>query len=125
MPPGYPAVISSGKNYFELEGFWYITIVSDDISGTDLLWFDFYNSETGSIDECNEMIFFEDGVYDLGINLTIDSPLTDVTYDLNEGWNWVSFNRLPVSSSIANVFSELTVVPDIYYIKDQTSFCTI
>jgi Right handed beta helix region/Secretion system C-terminal sorting domain len=110
------------ENYFGLEGFWYITIVSDDISGTDLLWFDFYNSESGSIDECNEMIFFEDGVYDVGINLSLDSPLTDISFDLNEGWNWVSFNRLPVSNSIANVFSELTVVPDIYYIKDQTSF---
>jgi len=109
-------------NFFPLEGFWYITIVSDDISGTDLLWFDFYNSETGSIDECNEWIFFEDGVYDIGYNFTIDSPLTDVTYDLVEGWNWVSFNRLPVNSSVANVFSDLTVVPDIYYIKDQTSF---
>ncbi|MCF7911247.1 MAG: carboxypeptidase regulatory-like domain-containing protein [Candidatus Cloacimonetes bacterium] len=109
-------------NFYALDGFWYITIVSDDNSGTDLLWFDFYNSETGDIEVCNEMVFFEDGLYDIGLDLTIDSPLTDVTYDLVEGWNWVSFNRLPVNSSVSSVFDVLDDVPDIFHVKNQTSF---
>ena len=109
-------------NFFSLDGFWYITIVSDDNSGTDLLWFDFYNSEIGNIENCNEMMFFDDGGYDIGFDLTIDSPLSDVSYDLVDGWNWVSFNRLPTNTSVQSVFDELDDVPDIFYIKDQVSF---
>ncbi|MDP8219990.1 MAG: carboxypeptidase regulatory-like domain-containing protein [Candidatus Stygibacter frigidus] len=109
-------------NFFPLDGFWYITIVSDDNSGTEPLWFDFYNSETGSIDECNENIFFVDGVYDIGYNLTIDSPLTNVTYDLVAGWNWVSFNRIPDDPSVSEVFDVLDDVPDIFYVKNQVAF---
>jgi hypothetical protein len=107
---------------FSLDGFWYITIVGDDNSGLENIWFDFYNSELGIIEDCNEMIFFDDGMYGAGFNLTIDSPITDVSYDLVENWNWVSFNRLPVNSHVSVVFDELDDVPDILQIKNQVSF---
>ncbi|MCF7919956.1 MAG: carboxypeptidase regulatory-like domain-containing protein [Candidatus Cloacimonetes bacterium] len=107
---------------WDIDGFWFFTLVGDDNSGTELIWFDFYNPETGEIADCNEMILFEDGSFDYGVNLTIDSPITSVSYDLNEGWNWVSFNRNPADSSIPVLFDDLTLVPDVLQIKNQTGF---
>ena len=106
--------------FWPLDGFWFLTIVSNDNSGTENIWFDFYNPETATIYDCNEIIFFDNDAFDYGINLTIDSPVTDVSYDLVEGWNWISFYRNPNDSSISSVFDDLTLVPDVLQVKNQT-----
>ncbi|MFC1898047.1 T9SS type A sorting domain-containing protein [Candidatus Cloacimonadota bacterium] len=110
-------------NYWSIEGYWYITIVSDNDSGLDNIWFDFYDSETGIIYDCNEQIFFQDcTIYPTGVNLTIDSPSNDFTFDLIDGWNWISFNLEPTSYLIDGLFDVLETTPDIYQVKSQTDF---
>ena len=111
-------------NPWGLDGFWFFTLVGDDNTGMDMIWFDFYNPETGDISECNrnQPIPFTDGSFDYGVNLTIDSPITTVSCDLIEGWNWVSFNRNPANSSIPVLFDSLTSVPDVLQIKNQLGF---
>jgi hypothetical protein len=111
------------NNYWPLDGYWYITIVSDDDSGLDDIWFKFYNEETNTIYDCNEHIFFEnDIIYPGGKNLTIDSPSYDMNFDLMQNWNWVSFNLEPVSYWVDDLFNVLELTPDIYQVKSQTDF---
>ncbi|MCF7793368.1 MAG: carboxypeptidase regulatory-like domain-containing protein [Candidatus Cloacimonetes bacterium] len=110
-------------NYWPLGGYWYITIVSDNDSGLDNIWFKFYNEETDTILDCNEEIIFDDCViYPSGVDLTIDSPSYDMEFDLMDNWNWVSFNLEPADYLIDGLFDVLEVVPDILQVKSQTDF---
>lgn len=108
-------------NFYTLEGFWYVTIVSDDNSGGELLGFKFYNAEDNTIYDCREGVFFEEGVYDFGVNFTIDSPEIDVEYDLVQGWNWISFYLNPPLTDLDDIFDEIDDVPDAYWIKNHSS----
>jgi len=110
-------------NYWSLNGYWYFTIVSDNDTGLDEIWFKFYNSETETIHDCNESIYFQDcTVYPTGVNLTIDSPSYDMEYDLIDNWNWISFNLQPASYDVSVLFDALETTPDIFQIKSQTDF---
>ncbi len=110
-------------NYWPLGGYWYITIVSDNDSGLDNIWFKFYDEETDTIMDCNESIFFDDClVYPSGVNLSIDSPFHNIEFDLIDNWNWVSFNLEPATYLIDDLFDVLEVTPDILQVKSQTDF---
>jgi hypothetical protein len=111
------------NNYWPLEGYWYLTIVSNNDSGLENIWFRFFDQETGQIADCNEQInFIDNTIYPGGVDLTIESPYYDAEYDLIQNWNWISFYLKPDSESFYDIFDPLVQVPDINYVKSQTEF---
>jgi len=94
--------------FYELKGYWWITIVSNNNSGFEPITFKFFNTETDSIYDCEEGIFFRDTTYTNGINIHVPSPEREMNFSLIENWNWVSFNVRPQNYSLDNVFDQLT-----------------
>ena len=109
------------SNYWDLNGYWYFTIVSDDNSGEDIS-FKMYETETDSIYDCVETITFEDCT-DNAINLNAPSPTRNQNFGLIEHWNWISFNLHPPDPSISIIFDTLTP-NDIYQVKEQYNSTT-
>ncbi len=104
MPGNHP----QWGSYFSSEGYWFLTIVSSDNSGTELLNFKVYDSEDNVTYDCSESFFFPtDPSNDFSMNLTIPSLPHDQTYDLIQDWNWISTNLMPTSSAISDVFDVL------------------
>lgn len=115
-------------NYWDIEGYWYITVVSYDNSGTEELSLRLYDTETNQIHDCNETFFFEN-TEEYNLNLTTPSPLHQQEISLvhsgtDLGWNWVSFNLQPTDPSIDAFFADLTLNDDIYQVKNQTTSAT-
>ena len=104
--------------YWDLEGYWYITVVSHDNSGTEPLYFKVYETGTDSIYDCNEFILFNDNIT---TNINLNTRYTrDQVFSLNSLWNWISFNVHPEINSIDSVFDSLTgITSAIYQIKHQ------
>ncbi len=115
------------SHYWELDGYWYCTIVSDDNSGTEVISFKVYDTATDSVYACPETLFFVDDTNDNVIDLFAPSPSHDLDFDLTAAWNWISFNLQPADNSVATVFADLTVDPDdpdIYQVKNQLHSAT-
>ncbi|HPC35627.1 MAG TPA: carboxypeptidase regulatory-like domain-containing protein [Candidatus Marinimicrobia bacterium] len=112
------------ENSWDIDGYWYITMVSDNNSGTDTISFKIFDTETDSIYECNEKIVFVDCQYDNSIILTIDGAIKEQKFDLVKNWNWVSFNLSPEETSLDSVFADLTDASLIYQVKNQDSSAT-
>lgn len=114
--------------FYDLNGYWYLTIVSNDNSGTELITFDAYNSDTDSIYTCNQGMFFyaeqDTSTCSNELNLSITSPLDTLEYDMISEWNWNSFNLVTADPSIGSVFSELTAGNDVYQVKNQSQAST-
>lgn len=108
--------------YWDLPGYWYITVVSNNNSGTDSLQFKFYDTNTDSIYICNEIMIFEDCSTN-SIELTAPSNPQTQEFDLTQEWNWISFYLFPENNLIDSLFSELTP-NDIYQIKNQNQIST-
>ncbi len=95
-------------NYFSLAGYWYVTLVGDNVSGTDPITFKTYNTETSIVEDCDQTFFFPtEPNNDYSDNLTIPSPDHDQTFDLVENWNWISTNLSPANTAITSVFNDL------------------
>ncbi len=91
--------------YYDLDGYWYITIVSNNDSGTDTLSFKMYDTDTDSIYDCYETIIFEDCTvthFDV-----IAQNEVDQDFSLIAEWNWISFNAHPEDTSINSVLAPL------------------
>jgi len=108
--------------YWDLPGYWYVTVASNNNSGTDSLHFKAYDTATDSIYTCPETIIFEDCTINQ-INLTAPSNPQTQEFDLVQNWNWISFYLFPENNLIDSLFSELTP-DDIYQIKNQTQIST-
>jgi hypothetical protein len=124
----YEGNMPEWDNYWDLEGYWYITVVSYDNSGNEELSLKLYNTETDQMHDCNETFFFEDSEH-YHLNLTTPSPLHEQEISLihsgtDLGWNWVSFNLQPTDPSIEAFFADLTLNDDIYQVKNQTTSAT-
>ena len=99
------------NNFWPLEGYWYLSVVSNDNSGTEALNFKFYNEDDGTINNCNETLYFpEDPNNDAAVNLTIPSPDHTQTFDFMQEWNWFSFNLHPAISLVATLFDPISSV---------------
>jgi hypothetical protein len=95
-------------NYWPLDGYWYISIVGDNNSGTELLSFRFFNEADSSITACNEGFFFPtDPNTDNSINLTVPSPDHTQSFDFIQNWNWISFNLHPANAATETIFAPL------------------
>jgi len=110
-------------HYWSLDGYWYCTIVSNDNTGTENISFKVYDTTTDSIYTCPETLTFVNCTED-DIDIFAPSPSHDLNFDLIEDWNWISFNLEPADNSVETVFADLTFVPDIYQIKNQTQSST-
>jgi len=101
---------------YDLPGYWYITIVSDNNSG-ETIDFQVYETNTGITSDAAESVTFENSTFLSSANLTLPSPSFDTEYDLITGWNWISLNQTPVSYAVSDLFSALE--PDIFQIKHE------
>ncbi|MEA2103812.1 MAG: T9SS type A sorting domain-containing protein [Candidatus Cloacimonadota bacterium] len=113
-------------HYYSLDGYWYITIVSNDNSTTETINFKLYNSEDDSLYTCNESIFFYDDPDTCdytAADFTLPSENDTLQFDLTEDWNWISFNSTPGNTATSTVFNELTPA-DIYQVKNRTQSYT-
>ncbi|MCK4359460.1 MAG: T9SS type A sorting domain-containing protein [Candidatus Cloacimonetes bacterium] len=110
-------------HYWDLEGYWYITVV-DTIEYGQTITFKLYETKTDSIYQCYETVIFDSCTFDTSIDLTAPSPEMDQVFGLIEDWNWISFNVQPDDYSIDSVFAPLTVTPDIYQVKSQSQSAT-
>jgi Secretion system C-terminal sorting domain/Right handed beta helix region len=108
-------------HYWDLPGYWYITITSNNNSG-EVIDFKMYETLTDSIYECYESLVFVDDVM-ASMDQTYPSTVNVMEFDLNVDWNWVSFNLDPITSSTATLFDLLTP-NDINQIKNQTQSYT-
>lgn len=111
------------NNYWDINGYWYLTIVSNNNSGSDTISFKIFDTKTDSIYECNEKIIFSDCQYDATV-LTIDGAIKEQKLDLIDNWNWVSFYLSPSETSIDSIFSDLTDASSIYQVKTQSKSAT-
>ena len=109
------------NGYWDLNGFWYFTIVSNNNSGTEEIHFKLYETETDSIYDFAETISFVDG--DVKSKDLIAQHIMNQDLNLFEEWNWISFNVHPADSSINSVFDTLTPF-DIFQVKNQTRAST-
>jgi len=99
---------STDYYFFGLEGYWYLTIVSSDNTGTEDLYFKVYDSENSLVHDCNQIFFFPtDPSNDFSGNLTITSPDHTQEYELIENWNWISTNLNPANTAVTDVFDVL------------------
>jgi DNA-binding beta-propeller fold protein YncE len=99
-----------------VNGTYYATIVGN-ITG-ETITFRLYECSTGNIYTINESILFKQNGYLNGILLQIagDTPaLQEIS--LVEGWNWVSFNRIPDNTSLDAVFA--SILDKIEQVKGQ------
>ncbi len=67
-------------------GFWYMTVVSNDNSGTEVISFKIYDTGTDQIYSCEETVFFEDNIV---IGTPDDPLLLNVGPPLPEPPDWV------------------------------------
>ncbi|MBN2460333.1 MAG: T9SS type A sorting domain-containing protein [Candidatus Cloacimonetes bacterium] len=107
------------SNPWDIPGYWYFTIVSNNNSG-EVIEFRLFESYTNTIYTLEETIIFEDCTYDeaISIHLTVPSPTVEQYFDLIADWDWISFNLKPLDSSLYPVFDQLT--PDyIVQVKEQ------
>ncbi|MCK4357250.1 MAG: T9SS type A sorting domain-containing protein, partial [Candidatus Cloacimonetes bacterium] len=104
-------------HYWSLPGYWYFSIVSNNNSGTEIISFKVYNTETDSIYDCYETIIFEDCTDDNSIDFELLAPQTEQVFNLMEGWNWTSLNIIPTEAFIDSAFAPLG--NNIYQIKSQ------
>jgi len=103
-----PGIHPQWYSYFTSDGYWFLTIVSSDNSGTEELNFKVYDSENDVIYDCTESFFFPtDPSNDFNMNLTIPSPTHTQTFELIQDWNWISINLTPTSSAVTDVFDVL------------------
>jgi len=99
---------STDYYFYGLEGYWYLTIVSNDNTGTEDLYFRVYDSENSTLHNCNQIFFFPtDPSNDFSGNLTITSPAHTQEYDLIEEWNWISTNLNPANKAVTDIFDVL------------------
>ncbi|RLC51510.1 MAG: hypothetical protein DRI23_04855 [Candidatus Cloacimonadota bacterium] len=99
------------------EGYWYFTLVGN--SAGEMISFQIFEKATETIYECTQLIEFID-------NETIGSPEEPYnisngsiqSFNLNENWNWISFNVHPDNTLIETVFAPL--VNDINQVKSQS-----
>ncbi len=97
------------------DGYWYITIVGNQ-QGENIS-FKMFNEHTGEIIDCFQTTVFSD-------NSTIGSATEPWqisngvlrNYNLDQGWNWVSFNIEPENTEISGFFANLQSV---YQVKNQ------
>jgi len=108
------------EGYYDLDGYWYLTMVSNNNSGTDTLSFMVYDTDTDSIYDCYETIIFEDCTI-IPLDVVAQNDV-DQDFSLNAEWNWISFNVHPVDVSIDAVLAPLG--SDGFQIKDQTESAT-
>lgn len=100
-------------NYWDLDGYWYLTIVSNDNASGEEITFNLYETQTDSIYDCVESIIFYDDpdIIDIGsIDLNVlqsQSPPREQGLNLNEYWNWISFNLHPYITLVDTVFNSL------------------
>ena len=93
------------NGYYDLDGYWYITMVSNNNSGTDTISFKVYDTETDSIYDCYETIIFEDCTV-TRLDVIAPNPV-DQDFSLISDWNWISFNVHPDDTSLDAVLSPL------------------
>ncbi|MCK4358759.1 MAG: T9SS type A sorting domain-containing protein [Candidatus Cloacimonetes bacterium] len=101
------------SNYWDLDGYWYLTIVSNDNASGEEITFNLYETQTDSIYNCAESIIFYDdpdtcdvGAIDLNV-LQSQSPPREQGFSLNQYWNWISFNLHPYITLIDTVFNSI------------------
>lgn len=105
-------------HYWDLDGYWYFTIVSNNQSG-ETISFKAFDTETDSIYDCYETIVFDDCIYDESIDLTLPSPVRNQKISLIEDWNWISFNFHTDNNSIDSVFEDLSDNNSIHQVKHE------
>lgn len=115
---------------YDLPGYWYITVVSDNNSG-EPIEFQIYESNTDLVYNIGGITSFENCTYDNPDNVRYfnieqtEQPTHDIEvnseigFDLISGWNWISFNLSPSIIATDVVFDDLTITPDIYQIKHE------
>ena len=108
------------EGYYDLEGYWYLTMVSNNNSGTDTLSFKVYDTETDSIYNCYENIIFEDCIISQ-LDIVAQKEV-DQEFSLTSEWNWISFNIHPDDTSINAVLAPLG--SNGFQIKNQTQSAT-
>lgn len=110
-------------HYWDLDGYWYFTIVSNNQSG-ETISFKAFDTETDSIYDCYETIVFDDCIYDESVDLTLPSPVRNQEISLIKDWNWISFNFHTDNNSINSVFASLNLDTSIHQVKNQTKSST-
>jgi hypothetical protein len=89
----------------QTNGNYYITIGSNETSG-ETITFRLWPLPSGpSIDSSESITFIENGVY---AGLPLHFGPREQTFNLVNGWNWISFNTLPTDTSFNSVFGTLT-----------------
>ncbi|RLD55639.1 MAG: hypothetical protein DRJ01_16365, partial [Bacteroidetes bacterium] len=104
-------------HYYDLPGYWYVTMTSD-IQDGELLKFKVYDTETDSIYDCYGDYPFHN-CQQVWADINAICPTGIQQFNLIRDWNWISFYLEPEDTSIASVFDSLTIVPDIYQVKYQ------
>lgn len=108
------------KGCYPLEGYWYMTIVSDYNAGNDTINFKLYDTETDSIYDCYETIIFVD--CDTAQVDIIAQNEVDQNFSFTENWNWISFNVHPANTSISSVFDPIKA--EMVQVKNQSTSAT-
>lgn len=108
------------EGYYDLEGYWYMTIVSNNNSGMDTISFKVYDTESDSIYDCYENIVFHDCT-ETQLNAVAQKNV-DQDFSLTSEWNWISFNIHPDDTSLDAVLAPLG--GNGFQIKNQTQSAT-
>lgn len=119
--PGNHILWDTDYHYWNLEGYWYLTITSNNNSG-EIIDFKLFETVTDNIYDCYESIIFIDCIM-TSMDQTYPSPVNIMEFNLIQDWNWISFNLHPATSSTATLFNALTP-NDINQIKNQTQSYT-
>jgi len=108
------------EGYYPLDGYWYLTMVSNNNSGTDTLSFKVFDTETNTVYDCYEEVVFEDCTINL-LDVTAQHEV-DQDFSLTPQWNWISLNVHPADTTLSNVLGPLG--DDAFQIKNQTQSAT-
>ena len=108
------------EGFYDLEGYWYLTMVSNNNSGTDTISFKVYDTETDVIYDCYETLIFMDCTHSQ-LNVVAQKDV-DQNFSLTAEWNWISFNVHPDDTSLDAVLSPLG--GNGFQIKNQTQSAT-
>jgi len=106
--------------YYDIPGYYFLTVVSDVSSGAEDISFKFYNAKVDTVINALDSIQFINYSYDNVINMELPSPNHTIDFSLDLNWNWISFNLQAENTLIDSVFDDLTTTNNTVQVKHDS-----